>query len=71
MWQDPAVDTFAGIADERRAVADMLSGLTKQQQATRRLTQEVKDRDDIWVAKHAGNPRFREKTPTRLELVRR
>ena len=38
--QDAAVDTFAEIADERRRLADLLSGLTGEQLAARSLCAE-------------------------------
>jgi uncharacterized protein (TIGR03083 family) len=47
------VDTFAEIADERRAVADLLSGLTGEQQAARSLCDEWSVHD---VAAHLIMP---------------
>lgn len=55
------MDTFAEIADERRVVAEMLSGLTKQQQSMRSLCDEWSVHD---VAAHlimpleVGMPKF-------------
>lgn len=55
------MDIFAEIADERRIVADMLSGLTREQQATRSLCDEWSVHD---VAAHlvmpleVGMPKF-------------
>ncbi|MDN5855347.1 MAG: maleylpyruvate isomerase family mycothiol-dependent enzyme [Actinomycetia bacterium] len=55
------MDTFAEIADERRIVADMLSGLTREQQAKRSLCDEWSVHD---VAAHlvmpleVGMPKF-------------
>ena len=38
--EDDLVDTFAEIADERRGLADLMSGLTGEQQAARSLCEE-------------------------------
>jgi uncharacterized protein (TIGR03083 family) len=52
-WQHDRVDTFALIADERLQLADLLSGLTREQQATQSLC-------DAWtvhdVAAHLAMP---------------
>ncbi|MGQ0577001.1 MAG: maleylpyruvate isomerase N-terminal domain-containing protein [Pseudonocardia sp.] len=60
-WNHPLADTFAEIADERRTVADMLSGLTREQQAARSQCDEWSVHD---VAAHlvmpleVGMPKF-------------
>jgi uncharacterized protein (TIGR03083 family) len=55
------VDTFAEIADERRRLAALLSGLTDEQQATRSLCSEWSVREVIAhlvVPLEVGIPRF-------------
>jgi uncharacterized protein (TIGR03083 family) len=55
------VDTFAEIADERRGLADLLSGLTDEQQATQSLCSEWSVRDVVGhlvVPLEVGTPRF-------------
>jgi uncharacterized protein (TIGR03083 family) len=55
------VDTFAEIADERRGLADLLSGLTDEQQATQSLCSEWSVRDVVGhlvVPLEVGTPKF-------------
>ena len=55
------VDTFAEIADERRGLADLLSGLTAEQQATQSLCSEWRVHDvvaHLVVPLEVGIPRF-------------
>lgn len=55
------MDTFAEIADERRGLADLLSGLTPEQQATQSLCSEWRVRDvvaHLVVPLEVGIPRF-------------
>ncbi|SOC50249.1 TIGR03083 family protein [Blastococcus aggregatus] len=55
------MDTFAEIADERRGLADLLSGLTPEQQATQSLCSEWRVHDvvaHLVVPLEVGIPRF-------------
>jgi uncharacterized protein (TIGR03083 family) len=55
------VDTFAEIADERRSLADRLSGLTDEQQATQSLCSEWSVRDvvaHLVVPLEVSTPKF-------------
>ena len=55
------MDTFAEIADERRGLADLLSGLTAEQQATQSLCSEWSVHDvvaHLVVPLEVGIPRF-------------
>lgn len=55
------MDTFAEIADERRGLADLLSGLTAEQQATQSLCSEWRVHDvvaHLVVPLEVGIPRF-------------
>src|SRR5215211_4126745 len=59
--QDDRVDTFAEIADERRSLAALVSGLTGAQQATQSLCSEWSVRDvvaHLVVPLEVSTPKF-------------